>query len=139
MSDTVFVNSLRKRGLKATPTRLAVLEMVGKNQNAISLSEIQNELQDFDRVTLYRTLQALTEKGIIHKALEDQTGSYYAMCNEECSTHHHHHEQHVHFKCIKCGEVFCLEISAPVSLKLPGYQVDDFELKASGICENCLN
>ncbi|MGB0424289.1 MAG: Fur family transcriptional regulator, partial [Flavobacteriales bacterium] len=110
---------LRERKLKATPTRLAVLELFLENDNAVAHSVMQEQLEDFDRVTLYRILQALLEHGVIHKAFTRDNETYYALCSHTCSSQQHQHE-HIHFKCTKCEEVSCVQIEQPIQLQIPG-------------------
>ena len=68
---------LRERKLKATSTRLEVLSVISDYNKAIPFSEIQNALHNFDRVTLYRTIHALMENGIIHKALIEEKETFF--------------------------------------------------------------
>lgn len=127
---------LRTRSLKATSTRLEVLSVISEYEKAIPFSEIQQVLNDFDRVTLYRTIQALIENGIIHKALIDENETYYALCNKHCTSDCHQHK-HVHFKCTRCHEVTCVETAQPIIISIQGYSIESFEVEATGICASC--
>jgi len=129
------ISLLRDRSLKATPTRVDVLSLICAAPNAVSQSTIQSTLQDFDRVTLYRTLNTLVDIGIVHKALVEEDDTFYALCKEECTTHHHDHH-HIHFRCEKCKEVTCVE-NHDLHISLPGHRIHDLEIKASGLCEKC--
>ncbi|MBD79051.1 MAG: Fur family transcriptional regulator [Crocinitomicaceae bacterium] len=126
---------LRRRNLKATSKRVNVLSVITEYNKAVPYSEIQNSLKDFDRVTLYRTLNTFIEYGIIHKALVNENETFYAMCSD-CDVHHHHHK-HVHFKCTKCDEVSCVQANHKMVLTIPGYVVESFEVEATGICQSC--
>jgi len=134
--NTDLTELLRERKLKATSTRLEVLSIIAEKSNAISYSELKNALQDFDRVTLYRTIQSLEENGIIHKALKEENDVFFAMCSQRCASGTHHH-QHIHFKCSVCKSVSCVQTQNPIHLSIPGYQLDHFEIAASGVCEAC--
>ncbi len=90
-------NILKNRGLRVTKIRVAVLEALGKSQQALPYGDLQKNLSQFDRTTIYRTLLALMDKGLIHKALEENNESYYALCSD-CTSNLHNHN-HVHFKC----------------------------------------
>lgn len=129
---------LRNRNLKATSKRIEVLSVISQNEKAIPLSEIQKSLKDFDRVTLYRTIQALTENGIIHKAMSDEKNTYYAICSHRCSSHQHDHK-HIHFKCNSCHTVSCVQAEQSISLSILGHSIEDFEIEAKGICASCSN
>lgn len=130
-------DTLRKFKLKATPCREEVLKLFLQNEHALSHSVIEsNTKASFDRVTVYRTLKSFEEKGLIHKVLDDNSVTKYALC-QDCSADHHHHE-HVHFKCDKCGQTTCIESVDIPSVKLPsGYEVHQKNLLIQGVCELC--
>ena len=68
---------LHKRELKATNSRIDLLSNLDKFGSAMPYSAIQKALKSTDRVTLYRTLQTLSDKGIIHKAAHIDNEDYY--------------------------------------------------------------
>ena len=80
--------TLKNHDLRVTKIRLAILEALGDGHQAKPYGELQAALGEFDRTTLYRTLLALIDKGLIHKALEENGESYYALCGG-CTTHAH--------------------------------------------------
>jgi Fur family ferric uptake transcriptional regulator len=127
---------LRGRKLKATSTRLEVLSVISNYNKAIPFSEIQNALHGFDRVTLYRTLHALTDNGIIHKALIDENETFFALCSSSCSSNCHNHK-HIHFKCSSCQAVTCVQAESPISFSILGHSIENFEIEASGVCASC--
>lgn len=129
---------LRSQGLRVTDFRLAVLKIFEDHKAALSSEEIENQLKDFDRITLYRTLKSFKEKGIIHEIVMPGGTKSMALCAEEChhSDHEHHHE-HVHFKCKACDNIFCIDIDSYPQLNLPGFEVDQMEIQLFGTCEAC--
>jgi len=131
-------NLLKDFQLRATPGRQEVLHIFLKSKFALSHGDIEHEMpNDFDRVTLYRTLKTFLDKGLIHKVLDDQGGLKYALCSNPCSTSGHHHN-HVHFKCTVCGQTNCLEVEIPV-IKLPkGYTPMETNYLVQGTCGNCI-
>ncbi len=126
---------LKKKELRVTQIRCQVLEAFQENEHALSPQDLQALLGGLDRVSLYRTLQVLLDKGLVHKALEKNTQTYYALCDSDCSDHAHSH-QHVHFTCESCEKVYCLE-QASIQVDTKGYQVHTWNLNASGLCVNC--
>lgn len=131
-----FKNILQARDLKATSKRMEVLQTIAEYGSAMPYSELQKSLQNFDRVTLYRNINTLMDKGVIHKASTRGQETYYAICSHHCTSEHHNH-QHIHFKCTNCKEVSCMEIDDHISIQIPNVQVQNIEIEASGICENC--
>lgn len=129
---------LSTHGLRNTAAREAVYKAFHTDNIALSHSDIESSLKDeFDRVTIYRTLASFLEKGIIHKVLDDSEASKYALCVHNCSEDHHH-DNHVHFKCNKCGSSECLQEVKIPHLSLPkGYLVTESNLLIEGICKKC--
>jgi len=131
-----LIELLREQKLKATSTRLEVLSVISDYNKAIPFSEIQNALHDFDRVTLYRTIHALMENGIIHKALIDEKETFFALSSNSCSSDCHNHK-HSHFKCSSCQAVMCVQVDRPISFSIPGHSIESFEIEARGVCATC--
>jgi len=131
-----LVEILRERKLKVTSTRLEVLLVISDYNKAIPFSEIQNALHGFDRVTLYRTLHALIENGIIHKALIDEKETFFAMCSSSCLSNYHNHK-HIHFKCSRCQSVTCVQADSPIIFSIPEHSIENFEIEAKGLCASC--
>ena len=129
--------TLKIHGLRSTFLRNQVLEIFHKSDYALSLSDIEDYLKEFDRITLYRTLKSFEEKGLIHK-ISDNTGiTKYAACESACSEDHHHH-QHVHFHCEMCLKSYCIDVAAVPNVVIPeGYKIFSKEMLLKGICKDC--
>lgn len=133
-----FTQLLRRHKLKVTQPRLSVLEIIANNEAAISQPDLERVLgKSVDRVTLYRVLAVLEEKGILHKIFDLQGTATYALCSPACDEHEHH-DQHVHFICSTCNSIFCLdEIDLPKIQVPSGYQLQQVGINAVGICATC--
>jgi len=129
-------NLLRCKKINETPFRKDVLAIFSKYNNAISLSIIEKELVNYNRITLYRTIKIFLLKGIIHEITISGTEKKYAICQKECNTITHHH-QHIHFKCNKCSIIFCVDVDEFPKVVLPKYKIEQLEIQASGLCKNC--
>ena len=138
MTVTGIKKILKTRNLRATELRVALLEIISNLGRAVSHQEIQNSLIKFDRITLYRTLNTFIERGILHKIILEDNKNFYALCNLECTTDKHQH-QHIHFLCNQCKEVSCLESKEPIELGISNHLVDEIEITASGLCQDCHN
>ena len=86
MTATSIKKLLKTRNLKATELRMALLEIMSNLGKAVSYQEIQNSLINFDRITLYRTLNTFIERGILHKIILEDHQSFYALCSMDCTT-----------------------------------------------------
>jgi Fur family ferric uptake transcriptional regulator len=127
---------LLERKLRVTDFRLLVLSIFLKHKNAISLSDIEQALGEFDRITLYRTIKTFISKGVIHEIILPGDIKKMALCEINCSSEEHTHK-HMHFSCSNCHEVYCIDLPVTYQPKAEGYTIDSFEVIAEGICKNC--
>lgn len=137
MKEQAISTLLNSRKLRSTKIRQDVLSLIQNSGRAVSNSIIQKSLGDFDRVTLYRTLNVLEEKGILHKAYTENNETYFAICTSNCTTSEHDHK-HIHFKCEKCMVVKCVKPQNSIEIDLPNFQINSLNVEVSGVCDNCL-
>ncbi|MFP5471702.1 MAG: Fur family transcriptional regulator [Bacteroidia bacterium] len=129
---------LKDRNIRATPFRLAVLDVFKQYKNAIGLTTIEEEVGSHDRITLYRTLKTFTEQGIIHEIVLPGGEKRMALCAHDCEHDGHEHQhEHIHFQCKKCNEIFCVEVDKFPKLKLKNFSIDSVEITAKGLCKKC--
>jgi len=126
---------LKTHNLRVTNGRIDVLEFFTRKNTTLTLKDLQEELKDSDRVTLYRILSAFTEHGIIHKIPNAQGIQTYGLCHETCNAYDHKHD-HMHFKCSECGIIECLKENFP-QVKIPGYHVLEADVMLKGLCKSC--
>ena len=132
-----FEELLEKHHLKKTDARLRVLALLAARNFATSQPDLEELINDVDRATLYRILNVFEEKGIIHKVFDLNGTANYALCNDTCEEHHHH-DEHLHFNCIVCNNVYCLNDMDIPQLSLPaGFQPLNFSLSATGVFPKC--
>lgn len=137
-SPPPFDDLLRKNKLKVTQPRLKVLEVISMKNTAVSQPELERLLGDtVDRVTLYRCLSTFEEKGILHKIFDLNGTAAYALCSPSC-TADHHQDQHVHFICIRCNGIYCLDDIKLPQLSIPGgFEFQETSVNVTGICGTC--
>ena len=130
--------SLIKFGLKETKPRLAILEIIEKEDSPIDVSHIIDHVQKSDRsidpATIYRTLETFNDKGII-KRLEFGEGKFRYELNSE---------DHHHLICENCGRVEDIKDDVMQKwekeiLKTKGFSVKRHNLEFFGLCRNCQN
>jgi Fur family ferric uptake transcriptional regulator len=129
---------LKKNRLSVTASREKILNLFLDQMGALAHGDIEKRAgEKFDRVTIYRTLQAFVEKGIIHTIPTADNSILYALCKDECEEGHHH-DHHVHFVCKKCHNTYCLDNVVTPDIKLPaGYSAKQIEVVVEGICKQC--
>lgn len=138
MTETRVIKALREVGLKQTPLRVAVLQELTANVQALSQPDLENVFEGREnRVTIYRVLRDLEEKGVIHRVFDLNGTARFALCRNNC-TAHAHNDEHVHFNCTACKNVFCLDDIAVAAPSLPtGFMFQSVKLTVEGICKNC--
>jgi Fur family ferric uptake transcriptional regulator len=129
---------LRRNQLSITGSRKSILELFLHSNGALAHADIEKQTgEKFDRVTVYRTLQAFMEKGIIHTIPTSDNSIRYALCKDDCSQGHHH-DNHVHFVCTVCGQTTCLDSITVPEVKLPkAFKPLDSQMIVKGICGEC--
>ena len=130
--------ALKKAGMKATPKRLAILEMLDGSSAYASPEELWRGLRDrFDSLglpTVYRNLEELAASGVISKVIHPNRQLYYYFCRN--SEHHHH------FVCLTCRKVEDVPscgieaLEREVSLRNGG-RVLSHILQLNGLCGAC--
>ena len=130
---------LRRNQLSVTDSRKSILDLFLHSNGALAHADIEKQTgEKFDRVTVYRTLQAFMEKGIIHTIPTSDNSIRYALCKDDC-TEGHHHDNHVHFICDLCGTTYCLDHVIIPEVKLPdGYKPSRTDVVVSGKCSRCV-
>jgi Fur family transcriptional regulator, ferric uptake regulator len=126
---------LAAAGLRATPNRLAVLEVMERAPVAVSHADLEAVLPaGFDRVTLYRTLDSFVEAGLLSAVVGVDRVRRFAVLKGDPAGHH----DHLHFHCDDCGRVFCLPAKPPRRPSVPeGFQVEGADLYVHGHCADC--
>lgn len=133
-----IAQTLSKHGLRQTPVRKAVLQVLSEATYALSGGEIEQLLPpDTDRITLYRTLKSFEESGLIHRVIDASDIIRFAACSIECSAQAHF-DNHVHFKCTACQHIFCLNQVAIPAVTLPAkFEAQTRDYLLSGTCREC--
>lgn len=126
---------LAKAGLRPTKNRLAVLAAMLDAHEALAPLEILQRVRQarhLDKVTLYRTLDALQRVGLADR---HEDGEGHARFCALCALHPAHH----HFYCQHCKRLICLE---PDAVRLDCHAPDGAELsrvsvRLEGLCPSC--
>jgi Fur family transcriptional regulator, ferric uptake regulator len=123
-------------GARATPARIAVLDLLLGAEQALSHHEVEAALAShgFDRVTLYRVLDWLVSVDLAHRIIENDRVFRFSISSPATA----HHPAHAHFRCEDCGKVFCLENVPVTPPQLPdGFAGHHVDLRISGECALC--
>lgn len=98
---------IREAGLRATPARVATLNMLFRAPSPLTHADVAEELagSGIDKATAFRNLNDLTDVGILRRSeLGDHVWRF-----ELARASDHSGEAHPHFLCVDCGSVSCLD------------------------------
>ena len=131
-----LLQRLRAEGYKITPARLAVIQIIlreGQHQNP---GEILRQAQALhphtSRATVYRTLELLTELGIVRPIYVGENGPTYIRAE---GGHHH-------LVCAQCGKIVDFDQCGADSLARElearfGFHIHSHLLEFYGVCAEC--
>lgn len=138
MNNTEIENILTNNGIRPTANRILVLKELARNTHPISLADLEMSLDPMDKASIFRVLEILSDKDIIHIIEDGSRSVKYELCHG--NGHHSVSDQHAHFYCEKCGSVFCLDDVKLPNIDIPkDYKVKSINFMFKGICPNCGN
>ena len=128
-------NILKAKGLRPTYQRLKILEYMDKHMDTHPTVEmifeaLCHQLPTMSMTTIYNTLSAFLEKGLVSAVTITGTEVRY-----DFKVSHHHH-----FLCKKCGKIIDIDVSCPLTEKsgINGHHIDELHGYFKGICKHCL-
>lgn len=127
--------AVRARGLRATPSRIAVLELLRASGAPVSHADVVDRLAALaDRATIYRNLIDLAEVGLLRRTdVGDHVWRFEAVTDE-------HDSAHPHFICTECGTVECLpelELAVRRAKGPRALRQRKVEVRVRGVCDTC--
>ena len=135
MSDKLE-EKLNKRDIKPTAMRILVLQYLMKQNNAVSLQDIENAFEVADKSTLYRTLKTFEKSKLVHTIDDGTKQVKYALCLESCNCEID--DLHYHFHCSSCENTFCLNTQHVPQIELPkNFKMEQANMVIKGLCESC--
>lgn len=125
-------------GIRPTANRILVLRTLMGSECPLSLSDLEDKLYPADKSSIFRVLNILSARGIVH-TIDDGSGSTkYEVCRHpgECGPE----EEHVHFFCETCRRTFCIPSQKVPQVALPdGFSASKVSLTVKGVCNECNN
>ncbi|MBE9057081.1 Fur family transcriptional regulator [Sphaerospermopsis sp. LEGE 08334] len=130
-----IIQTLKSKGLRVTPQRFAVYANLLSRTDHPTVEQLLTDLnKDFpvsSQATIYSSLQALREVGLVREVLLQEGVSRY-----DANVQPHHH-----FCCQSCGAIEdiawdtfqCIELK---NLR-PGLQGKTYEVIVQGVCDRC--
>lgn len=132
------INILKEKHINVTEQRISVLEFLYLDESHPTAEEIYYAMLKTDdkvaRATVYNTINVFEEKGLIR----------VVGFNENVKRYDLYLEEHAHFICNYCQNIFDVEI--PVILRDPkifdlpdNVEVESQSIIIRGKCSNCVN
>ncbi|NER84021.1 MAG: transcriptional repressor [Leptolyngbya sp. SIO1D8] len=130
-----IVQTLKSKRLRVTPQRFAVYANLLAREDHPTAEQILHDLNKdaptSSQATIYSSLQALRDVGLIREVLLEE-----GVCRYDANVKSHHH-----FVCKDCGmiedipwESFqCIDLSQLRN----GLKADSYEVIVHGICDRC--
>ncbi len=129
-----YTNVLREHNLKATPQRLAMLEIIYLNGH-ININrlyeDVKEKFESISLATIYKNINAMIKSTLLFEVKLQNEKSVYEIVKEN----------HSHLLCKKCGVVDDIFIDTnkivnDISDK-HSFIIDQSDVVLSGICLNC--
>ena len=140
-------NHIRGCGRRMTMPRSLIIEFMSKNKGHFSAEEIFLKLKEKEPAigiaTVYRTLELLTELGIVGKFDFGDGRARYEYADGKKSPGHHHH-----LVCTKCNriidyddfseeELSLIKRTEEVLNKKYNFKITNHMIQFYGICDDC--
>ncbi len=133
-----FYCSLKNRGLRLTTQRKAVIDCLVSSGRPLSAEGIFMDVQKkglgINLATVYRTLDTLSETGLVERVGVDLHKAFYTICRGKQHQHH--------FFCLGCGGSYdlpyCPIKEKPMDDLIPeAFTVTAHRYEVYGYCSKC--
>ena len=129
-------NILKKAELKSTKKRQMLLFLLQKQARPMTAEELHeqaNNILPMNVSTVYRTLNTLTDKGILVRSVRQDGKAYYALAKKD-----HYHR----LVCDLCGKVIPIDTCPLSELEeslenKTGFRITGHSLEFTGVCPEC--
>lgn len=127
---------IRDHGIRPTANRITVAKALAAKTRAVTLAELEADLETIDRSNIFRTLALFRERHLIHSIDDGCDGTRYEFCHSGDTGHDS--DLHVHFHCERCHRTYCLEEIPVPQVNLPeGYETESVNYMIKGLCPEC--
>ncbi len=126
-------NKLIKHGISPSIQRIKILEYLLNNRVHPNVDmiyrAIKSDIPTLSRTTVYNTMNIFMEKGLAVQLYTDDNEALYDIAEHA----------HSHFKCIKCGKLFDIEVEDELRAckALDDYEIRETHIYIKGVCPLC--
>ncbi len=128
-----FIERCRQEGLKITPQRIAVYEILLGSKSHPTVEEIYEEVKKrypfVSLATVYRTVETLEQVGLAKKVCYWGSSARY-----DANTDDHHH-----IICVGCGAIRDIYIDRDLDIphEVDGFRISGYSVNVYGLCPDC--
>lgn len=133
----VFQELLRKKGMRNTPERKAIIEEIFSGHDHFDADDLYLKMKDstaVSKASIYRTIPLLIEAGLINEVFHEDGHMHYERVLDR--------DHHCHLRCSNCRKIIEFSdrrlnrIERDVSLKFD-FKTMGSKLEISGLCSSC--
>ncbi len=129
-----IIEILKEKDIAPSMQRIKILEYLQNYKTHPTADMIYQalagEMPTLSKTTVYNTLKTFTEKGVLValSLFENEVRYEYTK------------DPHIHFKCIKCNEIYDLDQAYDRydDSFINGHKVIEHHVNMKGVCKNCL-
>ncbi len=129
-----YMEILRQYDLKATPQRLAILNIVSTSGH-VNIDELYEEIKkqfhSISLATIYKNINTMTENKLLLEVKLPNSKSVYEVVKS----------RHAHLSCEICGDIQDMSIDAEKIFKEISneysFKINNTDVIISGICKSC--
>ena len=130
---------IRRAGLRATPARIATLQLLMESPSPLTHAEVAERLTESgtDKATVFRNLNDMTERGLLRRTeVGDRVWRFEPVREGEEQS-----SVHPHFLCVDCGSVSCMEdVQLTAASRKQSKKVGEVtEILLRGRCNACVS
>jgi len=130
-----LIKELKNRNIRISHQRLKILEYLINNKCHPTVEQIylslNKDMPTLSKTTIYSTLNTLIDAGIVRAINIEEYETRYDITTEN----------HGHFKCESCGEIYDFNIDMNLldTKDLKNFKVNDKNVYFKGLCPKCTN
>ena len=129
-----YMEILRQYDLKATPQRVAILNIVSTSGH-VNIDELYEEIKkqfhSISLATIYKNINTMTENKLLLEVKLPNSKSVYEVVKS----------RHAHLSCEICGDIQDMSIDAEKIFKEISneysFKINNTDVIISGICKSC--
>jgi Fe2+ or Zn2+ uptake regulation protein len=130
-----LIKILQSKNIHPSHQRIKILEILEKNKDHMNVNmiydELLKEIPTISKTTVYNTLSAFAEKGLVHCLTITPEEMRY-----DYKTKPHHH-----LLCTRCGRIIDVDVQCPYAdtMEIDGHSIEEIQGYFKGTCKECLS